>query len=156
MKTIHFKDTVGNLLLAFSLLLGIGIMSSLTTQARPLHDGYGQDDRRDRNYQRDRERRRREWEERRNRYRGGRFNDDYPDWGGSVELRQTALNAGANEGNKEGRKDRSRGARYDFSSKSAYQKATKDYSSKLGDKEIYRRYFREAYEHGYADGYDGY
>ena len=59
MKTIRFKDTAGNLLLAFSLLFGIGIMSSLTTQARPLHDSYGQDDRRNRDYQRDRERRRR-------------------------------------------------------------------------------------------------
>ncbi|HSE25242.1 MAG TPA: hypothetical protein VLB68_26510 [Pyrinomonadaceae bacterium] len=32
----------------------------------------------------------------------------------------------------------------------------KDYSSSLGDREVYQRYFREAYEHGYADGYAGY
>jgi hypothetical protein len=39
---------------------------------------------------------------------------------------------------------------------SSYQKATKDYNRRLGDRELYRRYFREAYEHGYADGYAGY
>lgn len=155
MKTIHLKDTLGKLLLAFSLLCSIGIMSSLTAQAQYNRDGNSQG-RRDGDYQRDRERRRREWEDRRNRNRNGRYNDGYPDLGGSFELRQTALNAGANEGNKEGRKDRSRGERYEFRDESAYQKGTKDYSSKLGDKEIYRRYFREAFEHGYADGYDGY
>ena len=26
----------------------------------------------------------------------------------------------------------------------------------LGDREVFQRYFREAYEHGYADGYAGY
>lgn len=66
------------------------------------------------------------------------------------------FNAGANEGIKEGRKDRSRGERFDFTDESAFQNATKDYSSRLGDREIYRRYFREAFESGYRDGYAGY
>ena len=82
--------------------------------------------------------------------------DGYPNWGGSFELRQTALNAGYNEGTKEGRKDRQKGNRSDYRDKSTYQKATKDYSSGLGDREVFQRYFREAYEHGYADGYAGY
>jgi hypothetical protein len=28
--------------------------------------------------------------------------------------------------------------------------------SGLGDREVFQRYFRQAYEHGYADGYAGY
>jgi hypothetical protein len=75
---------------------------------------------------------------------------------GSFQLRQTALNAGANEGIKEGRKDRSRGERFDFTDESTFRGATKDYSSRLGDREIYRRYFREAFENAYRDGYAGY
>src|SRR5439155_18396825 len=79
----------------------------------------------------------------------GRNWDGYPNWGGSYDLRQTALNAGYNEGSKEGRSDRDRGRHSDYSSFSAYEKATKDYSSKLGDRERYRRNFRRASESGY-------
>src|ERR1700704_5488951 len=74
--------------------------------------------------------------------------DGYPNWGGSFDLRQTALNAGYNEGTKEGRNDRSRNRHSNFQDFSAYQKATKDYSSRLGDRELYRRYFRKAFESG--------
>jgi Ni/Co efflux regulator RcnB len=152
MKSIHLKDTMGKVLLSFSLLLGIGIMSSMTAQAQYRNDQgtwqNGQQDRRDRN---------RDWRRNgRNNGRNGRNDDGYGNYGGSFELRQTALNAGANEGNKAGRKDHSRGARYDFSDEREYQKATKDYSSRLGDRSIYQQYFREAFEHGYADGYNGY
>jgi hypothetical protein len=75
--------------------------------------------------------------------------DGYPNWGGSYDLRQTALNAGYNEGSKEGRNDRARGRHSDYSSFSAFQKATKDYSSRLGDRELYRRYFQLAFSRGY-------
>jgi flagellar biosynthesis/type III secretory pathway protein FliH len=88
--------------------------------------------------------------------RRGRNWDRYGTYGGSFELRQTALNAGYNEGIKEGRKDRSKGRYSDFRNFSAYQKATKDYSSKLGDRELYRRYYRDGFENGYSDGYNGY
>ncbi len=85
-----------------------------------------------------------------------RSNDDYPNWGGSFQLRQTALNAGYNEGLKEGRKDRSKGRRFNFSDSNAFQKATKDYNSRAGDRELHRRYFRLAFENGYEAGYNGY
>ena len=92
-----------------------------------------------------------------NQDRFGRNNDGYGNYGGSFQLRQTALNAGFNEGVKQGRKDRS--SRNDngngYQRQNTYQQATKDYSSSLGDREVYRRYFREAYEHGYEDGYSG-
>ncbi len=90
--------------------------------------------------------------------RRGRNDDGYGNYGGSFQLRQTALNAGFNEGVKQGRKDRSsrNGNGNDYQRQNTYQQATKDYSSSLGDREVYRRYFREAYEHGYEDGYAGY
>lgn len=103
------------------------------------------DDRRDipPGYNRDQDRRGRNW-------------DRYGTYGGSNELRQTALNAGYNQGIKEGRKDRRKGRASDIRNFSAYQKATTDYSSKLGDRELYRRYYRQGFETGYKDGYDGY
>lgn len=91
-----------------------------------------------------------------NRIRRGRNWDGYGNYGGSAQLRQTALNAGYNEGNKQGQTDRNKRNAYGFQGQSAYQKATKDYSSRLGDRELYRRYFREAYQNGYSDAGNGY
>jgi len=88
--------------------------------------------------------------------RRGRNWNRYGTYGGSFQLRQTALNAGYNEGIKQGRNDRNRRRGGDFSNNGAYREATKDYSSRLGDRELYRRYYREGYENGYADGYRGY
>src|SRR5678815_2309952 len=88
--------------------------------------------------------------------RRGRDDDGYGNYGGSFQLRQTALNAGFNEGVKQGRSDRNKRNGTGYQNRSTYQKATKDYSSGLGDREAYQRYFREAYEHGYEDGYSGY
>src|SRR5512132_1154956 len=55
--------------------------------------------------------------------------DGYPNWGGGYQLRETALNAGYNEGSKEGRNDRARNRVRDFSEFNAYRNANKDYSS---------------------------
>jgi hypothetical protein len=88
--------------------------------------------------------------------RRGRNNDGYGNFGGSFQLRQTALNAGFNEGVKQGRTDRSKRNRSGYQTRRTYQSATKDYSSGLGDRDVYQRYFREAYEHGYSDGYGTY
>ena len=102
----------------------------------------GRDPNRDRNDNNRQDRRGRNW-------------DRYGTYGGSFELRQTALNAGYNEGIKQGRNNRNRNRGSDFRNQSAYQKATQDYSSKLGDRELYRRYYREGFENGYTDGYNG-
>jgi hypothetical protein len=91
-----------------------------------------------------------------NRSSRGRNWDRYGKYGGSYELRQTALNAGYNEGVKDGRSDRKKGRHRNYSDYSAYQNATTDYSSKLGDRELYRRYYREGFENGYEDGWNGY
>src|SRR5437016_12460893 len=74
--------------------------------------------------------------------------DGYPNWGGSYQLRETALNAGFNEGSKEGRNDRGRNRYRNYSEFGAYNDGTHDYSSRLGDRDLYRRYYRLAFERG--------
>jgi hypothetical protein len=111
-------------------------------------------DQRDRD-QRDRDRRDRDRRDDNRQDRRGRNWDRYGNYGGSFQLRQTALNAGYNEGIKQGRKDRNR-RQHNLNDFGAYRDATKDYSSRLGDRELYRRYYREGFENGYNDGYNGY
>lgn len=139
MKIDQSQSRIGNAFLVFSLLFGLGIALSTTAQAQNSDDRYNQD--RNRSDNGDQNRRGRDW-------------DRYGNYGGSVELRRTALNAGYEEGVKEGRKDRWNGSRTAHRNLSSYQKATKDYSPRLGDRELYRRYFREAFEDGYnAESY---
>src|ERR1044072_5500459 len=134
MKTHQSQNRIGNAFLVFSMLFGIGIVLSMTAQAQNPDDRYTQD--RNRSDNGDQNRRGRDW-------------DRYGNYGGSSELRRTALNAGYDEGVKEGRKERGNGRRKEHRNLSGYQKATKDYSRRLGDRELYRRYFREAFEDGY-------
>jgi hypothetical protein len=153
MKITQFVKKIVGTGFVLSLLLGIGIVSTVNTQAQYQYDPRYQQDRdyRNRNDQnRDRDYRDRNYQRR------GRSWDGYRNYGGSQQLRQTALNAGYNEGAKKGRDDVRHNRRYDFQNSNAFEKATKDYSSKLGDRETYRRYFRDAFENGYADGFRGY
>ncbi len=142
------------------LLFGIGAALNTTVQAQSRDDRdwqYRRDRDRDWQDRRDRDRDRdRDWNRRNGRGRGRRSNDDYPDYGGSFQLRQTALNAGYNEGIKEGRNDRRRGDRFNFADESDYRSASKDYSSRLGSKSLYQRFFRQGFENGYRDGWNGY
>ena len=175
MKTIQLKNKVGSALLSLAILFGIGIASNTTAQAQWGDDQYS---RQQRQAEREQRRRQRAYEREQRRrarrnnggyygnnggyygndggYNNGRGHDGYGNYGGSFQLRQTALNAGANEGVKEGRRDRERGDRFDYTDESVFQNATKDYSSRLGDREAYRRYFREAFVNGYTEGYRGY
>lgn len=139
MKTDQLQNRIGTAFLVFSILFGTGIALSLNAHAQTPDDRYTRD--RDRNNG-DQDRRGRDW-------------DRYGNYGGSAELRRTALTAGYDEGVREGRKDR--GSRTELRNLSSYQRATKDYSPRLGDRELYRRYFREAFEDGYnGESYDRY
>ena len=164
MKLINVTK-LGGSILGLLLLLGVGLMSSGTAQAQypyPNQDQYRRD--RDRNNDRYRDRnydpyRNRDYDRDQDRYgqrSRGRNWDGYGNYGGTYELRQTALNAGYNEGVKAGRNDRQHNRSYDFRDNGAYQRATKDYNSRLGDRSIYQRYFRDAFENGYADGLRGF
>ena len=155
MKSMLLKKRVMGVVLGLSLLLGIGLASSPVAQAQ------WQDPSWQRQQQREQLRRQREWErEQRRRQRdNSRYDDRYGDrygYGGSFQLRQTALNAGYNEGVKEGRKDRSRNDRFDYRDEEDYRNANTDYSSRLGNRELYAQYFRQGFVNGYTDGYRGY
>jgi hypothetical protein len=77
-------------------------------------------------------------------------------FGGSTQLRETALHTGYDSGVNAGRNDRSRHERFDFKDESDYKTATKGYTSDLGDQSLYQRYFRAGFENGYRDGWNGY
>jgi hypothetical protein len=171
MKLMNMKN-FGGAILGLVMLFGIGMLSSTTAQAHytPKQDQY----RRQREIQRQAEIQR-QYEIRRQQEilraqqqnsrwgndqynrpgRRGRNWDGYGNMGGSYELRQTALNAGYNEGAKAGRNDR-RSGRYDPARSSAFRNATKDYNSRMGDRNAYQQYFRAAFQNGYSDGYYGY
>lgn len=167
MRHNRAASTLGKLFLAFSFLFGIGIWTSTTAQAQWQNDQW-QNDRYSRQNEREyrREQRRREREMRREQRRQsrdygydngyGRDRDGYGNYGGSFDLRQTALNAGFADGVKEGRKDRERRERHNYSDEDKYREADRDYSSSKGDRYTYQRYYREAFANGYDDGYNGY
>lgn len=144
MKTSLLTKKVIGVVFGLSLLLGIGMSSEAKGQYR------------DPNWQRDQIRRQREYERDQRRRRRDYRNDDRYGYGGSFQLRQTALNAGYNEGIKEGRKDRSRGERFEYRDEEDYRNANTDYSSRLGNRALYQQYFRQGFVNGYSDGYRGY
>jgi hypothetical protein len=160
MKSNWLKKKLVFSILALSLLVGIGMTSSATVQAQWPNDSW----QRQRDYEREQRRRQREWEREQRRqqrdvYRQDddwRYRDDRYGYGGSYQLRQTALNAGYNEGIKEGRRDRQRGERFEYRDEEDYRNANTDYSSRLGNRELYRQYFRQGFANGYRDGYRGY
>src|ERR1700730_10848612 len=99
----HFMKAFGTAILGLTLLLGLGMTPGKTAQAQ------NQDDR----YRRDQGRARDDGRDRNDRGRGRNW-DGYPNWGGTFQLRQTALNAGYNEGIKQGRDDVRHRRNYDF------------------------------------------
>lgn len=145
MKTSLLKKKVIGTVLGLSLLLGIGIASSSEAQAQYRQDQWQREQlRRQRQGERDQRRRQRQTQR-----------DDRYDYGGSNQLRQTALNAGYNEGIKEGRKDRGNNERFEYRDEEDYRNANTDYSSRLGNRALYQQYFRQGFVNGYTDGYRG-
>ena len=70
-----------------------------------------------------------------------------------VNLLQTAVNDGYNEGYRAGRADRMDGWRADYRSNWVYQNASYGYSGYYLDRNDYSYYFREGFRRGYEDGY---
>jgi hypothetical protein len=156
MKMNLLMKRVVTFVFALSLLLSMGLTTSSVTQAQV--PSWQRDQ-----WQRDQQRRQRQWErDQRRRQRPSQRDwrnnngDGYPNYGGSYDLRQTALNAGYNEGIKEGRKDRERGDRFEFRDEEDFRNANTDYSSRFGNRSLYQQYFRLAFQNGYTDGYRGY
>ena len=152
---------IGWMLKSLTLVAALGVLTPAVANAQIYRDNDRRDrrqdrreDRRDRREERreDRQERREERREARRGYGWG----NYGGWGGSAQMRQTALNAGYNEGIKEGRNDRRRGERFNFTDESDYRSATKDYNSRFGNRALYQRFFRAGFENGYRDGWNGY
>jgi hypothetical protein len=89
-----------------------------------------------------------------NRGNGSRGYGNYG-YGNYSNTQQTALNAGYNEGIKEGRRNRGRGYR-NLNDIGAYRSADKDYNSRYGNRYEYQQYFRRGFENGFNDGLNGY
>jgi hypothetical protein len=158
---------LGGAILGLLLFVGVSVMSGTTAQAQ--YPTWNQDQYRRQQRERERELQRQQqaqqggwYDQNGNWHSNGTYNngyynngsrryDGYGNQGGSYELRQTALNAGYNEGLKAGRSDRSHG-RYN-SNRSV--NSLKDYNSRMGDRYTYQQYFMQAYQNGYADGYRG-
>jgi hypothetical protein len=151
MKIYQGRNRIGAGTLVFSLLFCAAIILSSTAQAQYPQTQYPNN--RDAQQRRDQDNRDRNNGNRRR--HGGNW-DGYANYGGSFQLRQTALNAGYNDGNKQGRNDRNKRNRSNYRDNSSYRKATRDYNSRLGDRELYQRYYRDAYPNGYDDGIGGY
>jgi hypothetical protein len=150
MKINMLTKRVMGVVFGLSLLLGIGMASSSEVQAQYQNPYWRQEQlRRQREWQREQRRRQREAQ------RDWRYDNDRYGYGSS-HLRQTALNAGYNEGIKEGRKDRDRGDRFDYRDEEDFRNANTDYSSRLGSRSLYQQYFRQGFVNGYSDGYRGY
>ena len=150
MKINLLMKRVLGVVFGLSLLLGIGMTSATDAQAQYRQDQWQREQlRRQREWQREQRRRQRQAQ------RDWRYDDRYG-YGGSYQLRQTALNAGYNEGIKEGRKDRDRGDRFEYRDEEDYRNANTDYSSRLGSRSLYQQYFRQGFANGYTDGYRGY
>src|SRR5436190_10221572 len=124
MKTNQWQGKIKSAILAVGLLFGAAVVWSPSAQAQYRYPNSDQN-RRDQNW------------------------DQYPNYGGSAELRETALKAGYHQGTRQATYDRQNGGQSNYRNSDAYRRATQDYNSQLGDREIYRRYFREAFEKGY-------
>ena len=169
MRSNYFKNIAGTVVMAFSLIIGISSIAAAQYRDPYQSDRYRRQQQQDelrRQQQAEQLRRQQDqwgrqqdqWGRDQNSRNRGRSGDGYPNWGGNYELRQTALNAGYNEGAKQGRNDRNSRRSYgsDYRNSSSYRNATKDYNSRFGDRELYRRYFQMAFVNGYADGMRGY
>ncbi|HZB44078.1 MAG TPA: hypothetical protein VE360_02485 [Pyrinomonadaceae bacterium] len=145
------------LLLKGASVLALGLAMLVPTVSVSAQDWRTQQRRENRRERREERREeRQERREERREARRGRDWDGYGNYGGTSQLRQTALNAGYNEGIEEGRNDRRRGDRFNFADESDYRNASKDYNSRFGNRSLYQRYFRAGFENGYRDGWNGY
>jgi hypothetical protein len=138
MRSNRFKNKLGGLILALSVLFGIGIISSSTVQAQWRRD----DGWRDQNgsWRRDRDDRYRNNRNRDNRYEGSRV----------------ALNQGYQAGLTTGASDAQRRQSYNPQRSHYYKDADSGYNSYYGSRGQYRQAFREGFLRGYNEGYQRY
>ena len=149
MNSSYSNSKFGGLILAFSLLFGIAMLSSVTVQAQ-YPWGRDQQDRRDRDdrYRRDRDR------DRDDRYRR---DDRYGRSGGyGYNIYQIAQSRGYQDGLSTGASDEQRGQSYNPQRSHYYQNATYGYNSSYGNKNGYKQAYRDGFLRGYQEGFRRY
>ena len=73
--------------------------------------------------------------------------------GGSLDARQHGYEHGFRDGLHHGREDRERNASYNFKGDD-YKKGDRGYEKYMGNKDTYKKGYREVYQAGYGDGYN--
>ena len=141
MNSNHSNRRFGGLILAFSLLFGIAVLSSVTVQAQ-YPWGRDRQDRRDRDRDRDDRNRRDD--------RNGRSG------GYGYNVYQIAQSRGYQDGLNTGASDGQRGQSYNPQRSHYYQNATYGYNSSYGNKNGYKQAYRDGFLRGYQEGFRRY
>ncbi len=156
MNSNQSKSRIGKVILTFSLLLGIAVVSGSTAQAQYPS---GRDRQTDRNQDRRRDDRRdRNRDDRRDQDRN-RDNRDYGRGGngrGGYDIYRVAQSQGYQDGVYTGSNDAQRGQSYDPQRSHFYRNATYGYNSSYGNREAYKQAYRNGFLQGYREGFQRY
>lgn len=162
MKSHYLRKHFGRILLAFSFIAGVGLMSDTAVQAqgRNRDRDYRRDDRRDRDwdYRRSRDRRDDQYSRNGGYNNGGYNNGVYNNgrygnggYGGYGNVSQAAINQGYQDGLYTGSNDAQRGQNYNPQRSHFYRNGHGD-NGNYGYGGGYR--FQQAYRDGFLRGYD--
>ena len=144
MKSHYLSNKIGRILLAFSFIAGIGLVSSGAVQAQRTWDrDQDRQDQRDRNYRRDRDD---------DRYRNDQYNRNrgYGNNGGYGNASQIAINQGYQDGLYTGSSDAQRGQNYNPQRSHFYRNGHGNSGGYYGNG--YQN--QQAYRNGFLRGYD--
>src|SRR5258708_1681515 len=177
MKSHYLSNKIGRILLAFSFIAGIGLVSSVAVQAqRPWDRDQDQDrqDQRDRNrserdrnyrrgrdndYRRDRDNDR-DWDyDRNDQYNRNRGYGNYGGYGGYGRYgnaSQIAINQGYQDGLYTGSGDAQRGQNYDPQRSHFYRNGHGNSGGYYGNGDQYQQAYRNGFLRGYDEGFRRY
>lgn len=149
MKSHYLSNKLGRILLAFSFIAGIGLVSSAAVQAqRPWDRDQDRQDRRDRN-RRDRDYRNDQY----NRNRGYGNNGGYGGYGGYGNASQIAISQGYQDGLYTGSSDAQRGQNYNPQRSHFYRNGHGNSGGYYGNGYQYQQAYRNGFLRGYDEGF---
>ncbi len=150
MKSMQLKNRIGGLLLTFSVLLGIGLISSSTVQAQWRRSDDNRRERRARDYRRDRDRNRdyrRDDRYRNNRSRNDGYYGGRGGYGNYGNAYQVAQRQGYQQGLYTGGSDAQRRQSYNPQRSRYYKNPPNNYGNQ------YDQAYRSGFLQGYREGY---
>jgi hypothetical protein len=86
-------------------------------------------------------------------FEGRRYRDDFVLEGRPGGYPDIAFDDGYRDGVRDGEKDLRNHDKFDPSDHDSYRDADRHFNSSFGDKELYKRYYRDGFLRGYQDGY---